>query len=144
MAINPKGTPVLTEILRSVTLPADVVVRFVPTADEEHFFTEAYRRFADATQRFSLEAPTASRPHARCTSRSPRIRNTSKSTRKAASSGTGDPDPEPESFHYPLIPALLHKSAAGRTTPIPRRTYPMRTVCGVPSAVKRFKIAAQI
>ena len=40
--------------------------------------------------------------------------------------------------------ALLHKSAAGRTTPIPRRTYPMRTVCGVPSAVKRFKIAAQI
>jgi hypothetical protein len=40
--------------------------------------------------------------------------------------------------------ALLHKSAAGRTTPIPRRTYPMRTVCGVPSAVKRFRIAAQI
>jgi hypothetical protein len=40
--------------------------------------------------------------------------------------------------------ALLHKSAAGRTTPIPRRTYPMRTVCGVPNAVKRFRIAAQI
>jgi hypothetical protein len=40
--------------------------------------------------------------------------------------------------------ALLHKSAAGRTTPIPRRIYPMRTVCGVPSAVKRFRIAAQI
>lgn len=106
MAINPKGTPVLTEILCSVTLPADMVVRFVPTADEEHFFTEAYRRFADATQRFSLEAPTASRPHARCTSRSPRIRNTSKSTRKAASSGAGDPDPEPESFYYPLLHLL--------------------------------------
>ena len=40
--------------------------------------------------------------------------------------------------------ALLHKSAAGRTTPIPIRIYPMRTVCGVPKAVKRFRIAAQI
>ena len=40
--------------------------------------------------------------------------------------------------------ALLYKSAAGRTTPIPRRIYHMRTVCGVHSAVKRFKIAAQI
>ena len=39
---------------------------------------------------------------------------------------------------------LCCTNRAGRTTPIPRRTYPMRTVCGVPSAVKRFKIAAQI
>ena len=46
--------------------------------------------------------------------------------------------------YYTFSEALLHKSAVGRTTPIPRRTYPMRTVCGVPSAVKRFKIAAQI
>lgn len=40
--------------------------------------------------------------------------------------------------------ALLHKSTVGRTTPIPRLIYPMRTVCGMPSAVKRFRIAAQI
>ncbi|MTD33907.1 zonular occludens toxin domain-containing protein [Paludibacterium denitrificans] len=43
-----------------------------------------------------------------------------------------------------LITALLHKSVKGRTTPNPGRTYPMRTVCGVPSAVKRLSIAAQI
>ena len=40
--------------------------------------------------------------------------------------------------------ALLHKSINGQATPIPRRTQPMRIVCGVPSAVKRFRIAAQI
>ena len=39
-------------------------------------------------------------------------------------------------WHIWFVEALLHKSAAGRTTPIPRRIYPMRTVCGVPSAVK--------
>ncbi len=43
-----------------------------------------------------------------------------------------------------LQEALLHKSINGQATPIPRRTQPMRIVCGVPSAVKRFRIAAQI
>ncbi len=50
----------------------------------------------------------------------------------------------PKEICYAVKMALLHKSAAGRATPIPGQIYPMRTVCGVPSAVKRFKIAAQI
>lgn len=47
-------------------------------------------------------------------------------------------------FDFGKALALLHKSINGQATPIPRRTQPMRIVCGVPSAVKRFRIAAQI
>ena len=39
--------------------------------------------------------------------------------------------------------ALLSNSIKGRTTPDPRRSYPTRTVSGVPSCVKRFRIAAR-
>ena len=45
---------------------------------------------------------------------------------------------------FPFPTALLHKSVKDRAAPIPKLTYPMRTVCGVPKAVKRFRIAAQI
>jgi hypothetical protein len=31
--------------------------------------------------------------------------------------------------------ALLHKSVEGRTSPIPRQTYPMASVTGMPRAV---------
>ena len=39
---------------------------------------------------------------------------------------------------FPFPTALLHKSVKGRAAPIPKLTYPMRTVCGVPKAVKRI------
>lgn len=39
---------------------------------------------------------------------------------------------------------LLHKSVESRATPIPGRTYPIRTVYGVPSVVKGFRNATQI
>ena len=36
---------------------------------------------------------------------------------------------------YPLIEALLHKSADGQTSPYPGQTYPATFVTGMPSAV---------
>jgi murein tripeptide amidase MpaA len=37
--------------------------------------------------------------------------------------------------YYSLRTALLHKSVEGRTSPIPRQTYPMASVTGMPRAV---------
>jgi hypothetical protein len=49
-----------------------------------------------------------------------------------------------ELVHILVIePALLSNSIKGRTTPDPRRSYPTRTVKGVPSCVKRFRMAAR-
>ncbi len=42
-----------------------------------------------------------------------------------------------------LRKALLRNSSEGRSSPDPRRTYPTRTVTGVPSCVKRFRMAAR-
>lgn len=39
--------------------------------------------------------------------------------------------------------ALLHKSADGRTAPIPGPTYPTTFVTGMPSAVKPFRTATR-
>jgi len=45
---------------------------------------------------------------------------------------------------YVVVPeALLSNSIKGRTTPDPRRSYPTRTVSGVPSSVKRLRMAAR-
>ena len=39
--------------------------------------------------------------------------------------------------------ALLHKSAEGRSSPFPGRTYPVTSVMGVPSAVKPLRTATR-
>ena len=39
--------------------------------------------------------------------------------------------------------ALLHKSAEGRSSPIPGQTYPATSVTGVPSAEKPFRTATR-
>jgi hypothetical protein len=44
---------------------------------------------------------------------------------------------------YDIAAALLHKSAEGQSFPFRRRTYPLASVIGVPSAVKPFGTATR-
>ena len=44
---------------------------------------------------------------------------------------------------WPPAPALLHKSAEGRSFPFPGQTYPASSVTGMPSAVKPFRTATR-
>ena len=100
----------MTEILLPITLPADAVRRFTPTAFEAQIWAgshSAYSQLANAVERFfSLSSRPANRPQARCTSRAPHIHTVTKSAAKAASAGAGDPDPEPELSRYTLLPLL--------------------------------------
>ena len=47
-------------------------------------------------------------------------------------------------IQFALPTALLRKSAEGRSAPSLGQTYPARCVTGVPSAVKRLRMAALI